>query len=145
LVWRNRNITEGENIKTEKLELKNFVKRISTSNKLYLVEDGLACKVKITKSGYGGFRTDRVSERNKITNALGFKHCEGREFMNCEEKDGSGTYLANVLEDYGKETFFIENGTALSYQTDIQTKGGDYLRFHSKKHFKQVKKPKVKP
>lgn len=123
------------------LDLKSFVKRITTSKNLIYVKirHGKISKdnVKIMIDNYGGCRISRIRERNKITNALGFKECSGTHFMSCGDENG-GTFLANILSHYGPNEYFMENGDILSFETDIKIKGEDYLDFDGKKHFTEV-------
>lgn len=106
-------------MKVTQLKLEDFVARISKSQNLIHVTNGIGTRCKIAKAYYGGARTDRLRERNKLTNALGFEKCSGRVFLSAEDLEGNGgIFLADIMSNYGKNEFFIENGEAISFQSD---------------------------
>ena len=132
-------------MKIIKLDLKSFVKRIIKSKNLILFDcnryTNKKKKVKIVKGNYGGCRIDRIRDRNRITNALGFKECSGISVMSCDDiKNTGGTFLADILTNYGKEYYFIENGEILSFEIDIKIESVEgYMGFDGVKHFDKVK------
>lgn len=119
--------------------MQEFVERITTSNDLVLAEKCRkhweTSKVFITRCHYGGYRTDRIRDRNSITNTFGFEECRSPKFMSCDDLDGnSGTFLANILSDYGTNYYFIESGEILSFETDVTITGSGYMNFRGVKH-----------
>lgn len=72
-------------------------------------------KVRIELSCYGGFRFDRLENRNKITQLFGLKNNSGDSWV-CSPRKGSSTFLADVLCNYGKSYWFKIDGKRVSLE-----------------------------
>jgi hypothetical protein len=83
-------------------------------------------KVTLEIDNYGGARIDRLYDRNKITNALGFKRVLGTLFWSANEDDGCGSFLADIFVRYGKNYYFLVDGKLLPLVCDITTEGRGY-------------------
>lgn len=71
---------------------------------------------------YGGMRVDRLGERNRMTNALGFPKVHGRQFLSFEERDGYGTFFADIICHYGKEYYIADPWTGDVFDFDVPEK-----------------------
>ncbi len=72
-------------------------------------------KVRIELSCYGGFRFDRLENRNKITQLFGLKNNSG-DYWACYPRKGMGAFLADILCDYGKTFWFKIDGKRVSLE-----------------------------
>ncbi|HHW26230.1 MAG TPA: hypothetical protein GXX23_02690 [Firmicutes bacterium] len=89
--------------------------------------------VTIERYTYGGFRTDRIRERNRITNALGLPKCHGLDFLAIKGTDSlTSVFLANVLKDaaQGIDTLRVD-GVQLWPQTGFRY-DGSYMSYEEK-------------
>src|SRR5690606_15277015 len=93
----------------KKADIKEFVQRIQTSKKLWLLEAHQGKRTtwsmkpsKVCRSHYVGGCTDRLAERNRITNFIGMPNVSGSSFWSVDDaQQNSGTFLADVVRHYG--------------------------------------------
>lgn len=104
--------------------MEEFVKILSSSEKLTIsacIRDAWRSpiNVKLAKGIYGGYNTDRIADRNSLTNKCGFEHVEGRKFLSLDDGSGVSILLAGVLQGYGREFRIYEGGVELVLKHNI--------------------------
>lgn len=79
-------------------------------------------KVTLEVCHYGGARIDRLMCRNSITKQFGFDgSAGGTRFWSVEEGNGCGTFLADVLVNYGKDYWFRIDGKRVPLVSDLES------------------------
>lgn len=125
-------------IRIQKVSMEEFVTRIQSSEKLWLLEatqnQHNAWSVtpsKVYRSHYGGARGDRLNERNQLTNFIGMPSmptANGSWFWSVDEVSDvnrGGTYLADVVRRYGINGYtIIDDNVILDLQHNLVMNGG---------------------
>lgn len=117
----------SDEIVIRKVEMPEFLNRLENSKKLWCLdatnfwkrdksgyaigkdwENASLTPVVLTRSQYGGARTDRLATRNAFTNSIGLPNCSGKSFYSLDDKTGwGGTFFADVVNSYGREGDYI--------------------------------------
>ena len=122
-----------------KVDMEEFTRRIRTSRRLWLIQLWLAedrkkgvratwsmTPSRVTLAKYSGGHSDRLAERNQLTNFIGMPNASGMSCWSVDDARGfSGTFLADVVRRYGANGYVLmDDNVILDLQHDLNMDGG---------------------